>query len=135
MRICTRCKKREGAWWDHLCKYCRNIPTSEKEALEYEKANSSKDIITPEHIKLTSMTNVGKKKYNKSAIIGLILSIIAVFGVGLAGIAGFILGIVGLTQIKHTHEKGKGLAIAAIIVGFIWSFVIGIVRRIIESGF
>ena len=79
--------------------------------------------------------SVSGQKYNKSAIIGLVLSIISVFGVGLAGIAGFILGIVALTQIKHTHEKGKGLAIAAIVVGFIWSFVIGIVRRLVEAGF
>ena len=80
-------------------------------------------------------TRFSEQKYNKPAIIGLVLSIISVFGVGLAGIAGFILGIVALTQIKHTHEKGKGLAIAAIIVGFIWSFVIGIVRRLVEAGF
>jgi hypothetical protein len=76
-----------------------------------------------------------EQKYNKSAVIGLILSIIAIFGVGLAGIAGFILGIVALTQIKHTHEKGKGIAIAAIIIGFIWSFVVGILRRLVEAGF
>lgn len=80
-------------------------------------------------------TKIEEQKYNKPAIIGLVLSIIAVFGVGLAGIAGLILGIVALVQIKHTHEKGKGLAIAAIIVGFIWSFVIGIVRRLVEAGF
>jgi len=80
-------------------------------------------------------TKVEEQKYNKPAIIGLVLSIISVFGVGLAGIAGFILGIVALVQIKHTHEKGRGLAIAAIIVGFIWSFVIGIVRRLVEAGF
>ena len=80
-------------------------------------------------------TKLVRQKYNKSAVIGLVFSIIAVFGVGLAGIAGFILGIVALTQIKHTHEKGRGLAIAAIIVGFIWSFVIGILRRLVEAGF
>lgn len=76
-----------------------------------------------------------ESKYNKSAVVGLILSIIAIFGVGLAGIAGFILGIVALTQIKHTHEKGKWLAIAAIIVGFIWSFVVGILKRLVGAGF
>jgi len=78
---------------------------------------------------------VAEQKYNKSAVIGLILSIISIFGVGLAGIVGFILRIVALVQIKHTHETGKGLAIAAIIVGFIWSFVIGILRRLVEAGF
>lgn len=81
------------------------------------------------------ITKTAEQKYNKSAVVGLVLSIISVFGVGLAGIVGFILGIVALTQIKHTHEKGKGVAIAAIIVGFIWSFVIGIVRRLVEAGF
>lgn len=74
-------------------------------------------------------------KYNKSAIVGLALSVIAIFGVGLAGIAGFILGIVALAQIKHTHEKGKWIAIAAIVVGFIWSFVVGILKRLVEAGF
>ena len=87
------------------------------------------------HEQAKDATKLAEQKYNKSAVIGLVLSIISVFGVGLAGIAGFILGIVALTQIKHTHEKGKGLAIAAIIVGFIWSFVIGIVRRLVEAGF
>ena len=51
------------------------------------------------------------------------------------GIAGFILGIVALIQIKHTHDKGRGIAIAAIIVGFIWSFVVGILRQLVEAGF
>lgn len=82
-----------------------------------------------------ALGEIAEKKYNKSAIIGLVLSIIAVFGVGLAGITGFVLGIVALVQVRYTHEKGKGLAIAAIIVGFIWSFVIGILRRLVEAGF
>jgi hypothetical protein len=69
-----------------------------------------------------------EQKYNKSAVAGLVLSIISIFGVGLAGIIGFILGIVALTQIKHTHEKGKGVAIAAIIIGFIWGFALSVLR-------
>ena len=87
------------------------------------------------HEQTKESTKITEQKYNKSAVIGLVLSIISIFGVGLAGIVGFILGIVALTQIKHTHETGKGLAIAAIIVGFIWSFVIGILRRLVEAGF
>ena len=74
-------------------------------------------------------------EYNKSAIIGLVLSIISIFGVGLAGIAGFILGIVALVQIKHTKEKGKAVAIIAIIVGLIWSFGVGILKRLLEAGY
>lgn len=134
IRLCVKCSKRKGSWWDHLCEYCRNRPISEKEALEYDKINDSKDILTSEQIK-PSIDNVVKQKYNRSAIIGFILSIIAVFGIGLTGIAGFILGIVALTQIKYTHNRGKGLAIAAIIIGFIWSFVIGIVKRFVEMGY
>ena len=87
------------------------------------------------HEQTKESTKITEQKYNKSAVIGLVLSIISIFGVGLAGIVGFILGIVALTQIKHTKEKGKGIAIAAIIVGFIWSFVIGILRRLVEAGF
>lgn len=74
-------------------------------------------------------------KYNKKATLGLILSIVSIFGLGLAGLIGFVLGIVALNQIKHTHEKGRGLAIAAIIIGFVWSFGTGILKRLIEAGF
>lgn len=77
----------------------------------------------------------GAGKYNKSAVVGLILSVISIFGIGLAGIVGLILGIVALVQIKHTQEKGKWLAIVAIIVGFIWSFGVGILKRLIEAGY
>ncbi len=79
--------------------------------------------------------DVKLSKYNKVAIIGFILSLISILGVGLAGLVGLILGIVSLVQIKHTHEKGKGLAIAAIIIGFIWSFVVGVLKRLVEAGF
>ena len=74
-------------------------------------------------------------QYNKPAIVGFVLSIISIFGIGLAGLVGFILGIIALVQINHTKERGKGLAIAAIIVGFIWSFGIGALKRLIEAGY
>ena len=79
--------------------------------------------------------NIETKNTNKSAITGFILSFIAIFGVGLAGLIGMILGIVALVQIKHTHQKGKGWAIAAIIIGFIWGLGIGILRRLVEMGY
>jgi len=74
-------------------------------------------------------------KYNELAIIGLILSIISIFGIGLAGLIGLILGIIALVQIKYTHEVGKGLAITAIIIGFIWSFGVSILGKLIELGY
>ena len=74
------------------------------------------------------------QKNNKNAIIGFVLSVIAIFGVGLAGIVGMIFGIIALTQIKRTNEKGKGWAIAAIVIGLIWGLGIGILRRLVEMG-
>jgi len=76
-----------------------------------------------------------KNKWNKLSLTGFVFSIISIFGLGLAGLVGFILGIVALTQIKHTKERGKGLAIAAIIVGVIWSFGTGILKQLIEAGY
>ena len=60
------------------------------------------------HGQAKDATKLAEQKYNKSAVIGLVLSIISVFGVGLAGIAGFILGIVVLTPTKHNPKKTKG---------------------------
>lgn len=88
-----------------------------------------------EMFKVNTKKQKAGEKYNKNAIIGFALSIVSVFGLGLAGLIGFILGIVALTQIKHASEKGKGLAIAAIIIGFIWSFAIGILKRLVEAGY
>jgi len=31
IRICTRCKKREGRWWDHLCEECLKTPVLKQE--------------------------------------------------------------------------------------------------------
>jgi len=74
-------------------------------------------------------------KYNKKAIWGFILSIISIFGLGLAGLIGFILGIISFNELKYTKEKGKGLAIAAIIIGFIYSFGVNILKRLVDAGY
>ncbi len=76
-----------------------------------------------------------KNQYNACAIIGFILSIIGFFGIGLAALIGLVFGIVALVQIKHTHEKGKGIAIAAIVIGFIWGILISIIKALIEAGY
>ena len=43
--MCTRCKKREGSWWDYLCFYCKNAPTPEKDVIEYREVNVSKNAV------------------------------------------------------------------------------------------
>ena len=50
-------------------------------------------------------------KFNVLAIVGFI----AAFFVSIVGI---VLGFIALSQIKRTGEKGRGLALAAIIIGF-----------------
>lgn len=79
------------------------------------------------------MINI-KTPFSRLSIIGFVLSIISIFGIGLAGLIGFILGIVAMIQIRYKEERGKGLAISAIIIGFIWSFGVGILRRLVEMG-
>jgi len=59
-------------------------------------------------------------KWNVLSIIGFV---IVFFGFSLISI---ILGFIGLNQIKKTGERGRGLAIWAIILGFA-SIIIGII--------
>jgi len=84
---------------------------------------------------LYQLPNESLSKYNKKALWGFILSIISIFGLGLAGLIEFILGIIATNELKYTKEKGKGLAIAAIIVGFIYSFGINILKRLVDAGY
>ena len=60
-------------------------------------------------------------------ILSIIAFIIVFFGFSLISI---ILGFIGLSQIKKTGERGRGLALWAIILGFI-SIVIGIIFWIV----
>jgi hypothetical protein len=61
--------------------------------------------------------------YNTMAIVGFILAFFI-------NIVGVILGFVALSQIKRTGEQGRGLAIAAIIIGLA-EIVLGIIFTII----
>ncbi|WP_423921982.1 DUF4190 domain-containing protein [Frigoribacterium sp. 2-23] len=51
------------------------------------------------------------EKYN-------VLSIVAIIGGFVIPIVGIIVGFISLSQIKRTGEKGRGLALTGIIVGF-----------------
>lgn len=57
--------------------------------------------------------------YNKNAIIALAFSVIAIFIFWWLSIAGISLGVKSLKEMKDSGEKGKALAIAGIVVGFI----------------
>lgn len=63
------------------------------------------------------------EKWNVLSIVGFVLSLVGF------SVISVILGFIGLSQIKKTGERGRGLAIAAIIIGFA-SIVIGIIVAI-----
>lgn len=67
-------------------------------------------------MKKTVQKDKDQIKYNKLAIIGLILCILQFFGMPFTGVIGIILSIIALFEIKKTHKKGKELAIAGLII-------------------
>lgn len=65
---------------------------------------------------------VGDSSYNKLAIIGAILSFLGGIFIILP-LVGFVLGIIALIQINKTKEKGKLVAVGAILIGGLQVFV------------
>lgn len=61
--------------------------------------------------------------YNTMSIVAFILAFFV-------SVVGIILGFVALSQIKRTGEQGRGLALAAVIIGFV-EVAIGILISII----
>ena len=64
------------------------------------------------------------EKWNVLSIVAFVLSIIGF------NIVAIVLGFIGLSQVKKTGERGRGLALAAVIIGFAW-IVIGIIITIV----
>ncbi|WP_070410843.1 DUF4190 domain-containing protein, partial [Mycobacteroides abscessus] len=60
---------------------------------------------------------------NGFAIASLILGIVPIC----AGIFGVVFGFISLNQIKRTGQNGRGMAIAGIVLGFIWMIVLAVV--------
>ncbi|PPF53998.1 MULTISPECIES: DUF4190 domain-containing protein [unclassified Rathayibacter] len=61
---------------------------------------------------MTTPYTPASDRYNILAIIGFIASFFV-------SIVGIVLGFIALSQIKRTGEKGRGLALAAVIIGFV----------------
>jgi peptidyl-prolyl cis-trans isomerase B (cyclophilin B) len=53
-----------------------------------------------------------------------ILSITAFVSSFLVGVTGVILGLVALNQIKNTGERGRGFAIAALVIGCVYMVIL-----------
>lgn len=60
------------------------------------------------------------EKWNVLSIVAFVLSLVGF------NVIAIVLGFIGLNQVKKTGERGRGLALAAIIIGFV-SLVIGII--------
>ncbi|MFB6610681.1 DUF4190 domain-containing protein [Agromyces sp. NPDC056379] len=58
-------------------------------------------------------TSAPAEKWNVLSIVGFVLSLVGF------NIVAIVLGFIGLNQVKKTGERGRGLALAAIIIGFV----------------
>jgi hypothetical protein len=67
----------------------------------------------PENARPVNFSPVTGVRTNALAIISLVTSVL---GMGLVGV---ITGHIGLSQIKISHEQGRGLALAGVIVGYV----------------
>jgi len=69
-------------------------------------------------------------KTNGLAIASLVLGIVWIAWLG--SLAGLVLGLVALRQIKHNHQRGRGIAIAGVVLSGLWLALL-IVTVIIAS--
>ncbi|GAA1828056.1 DUF4190 domain-containing protein [Agromyces salentinus] len=53
------------------------------------------------------------EKWNVLSIVGFVLSLLGF------NVVAIVLGFIGLNQVKKTGERGRGLALAAVIIGFV----------------
>lgn len=94
--------------------------------ITYFFKKSDQNLNKREVLNNTEKTTI-KQKRNNFAIIGFVLSLIAMFsGFGLFAYFGMTIGIIARIKIYETEEKGKGLANAAIIIGFIYGIFMSI---------
>ena len=72
---------------------------------------------------MTTPYTPASDRYNILAIIGFIASFFV-------SVVGIVLGFIALSQIKRTGEKGRGLAIAAIVIGFA-ALILGVIAGVL----
>jgi hypothetical protein len=95
----------------------------------YFISKNSKTTENIENIDNTVINDSVSLKNNKTSIWGFTLSLIAMFtGLGLLAYIGMTCGIIGLIQIKKNKQKGKGLAITAIIIGAIYGIDMSLIH-------
>lgn len=103
-----------------MSKYCTNCGNELEEDVKFCSkcgANSDEEVVVQNNQETNTTTQ--KEKYNGQAIASFVLSLVGLFVFGLiCGILSLTLGITALNHIKALkNEKGKGLAIAGIVIG------------------
>ncbi len=113
---CTNC----GKECNNDEKFCTDCGTPIN-AVQAQTAASVPAVEATESVPADSKKE--KKKFNVFAIVGFVLSLVSFLGgpgtVVLGPLAGLIFSIVALVQIKKNSQKGKGLAVAGVILGAI----------------
>jgi len=71
-------------------------------------------------------------RFNGLAIAGFVCSIVGIFSYGVGSAVGVILSHFALRQIARDGTRGRGLAIAGLVVGYIW---LGLVAIVIIAAF
>ncbi len=87
--------------------------------LNYEQQPYYNQSLNKQYVKFNQNQNknVPASRYNPMAIAGFITSCGCVLFGGLAGLVGLILSLIGFHQTSVREEKGKGFAVAGIILG------------------
>lgn len=141
MKNCSKC----GNTVSDQAKFCNKCGN------KFEEENMVNQTVTPnvvvnEPVNNTPVNNIqtsnaqvnnastnNNNKNNPLALAGFIVSLVSFLCCGAGAIIGLVLSIMGLNQIKKTNEKGKGLAIAGIVlssIGFVVAIIVGIISGI-----
>ena len=121
--FCTNCGKRVDGAID--------TPTG----VETSNTNTENEVEQPVQ-QATQPVATNTTKYNSTVITGFVIAIISLFFYPIIlGSVAAVLSAIGLKQVNETNEKGKGLAIAGIIIGIavIIIMVIGYATGIVRA--
>lgn len=87
---------------------------------------------TEERTTTDTTQNVGVKKQNTMALLSFIFSIIGLLVAAIpCGIVALITGIMGIAKFDPSKDKGKGLAIAGLVIGII-DIIAGIANIVMQ---
>lgn len=114
-----------------FCKQCGKPIDEGQEFCEECKGTSNN--AQPQATTAQVNQNGGVKKQNSMALTSFIISLVGLIIAAIpCGIVALITGIVGLTKFNQETEKGKGLAIAGVVIGII-DIIAGIANVVIQA--